>query len=274
MDRRADLYSTAVMLFEMLAGRPPFVADTPLGVLMKHTTELPPRVTELRPALGGVGGLDALLHVGLAKVADERFANASDFIAAIDALDADGNVSAASSGAATGSSVGMAATMMAPATPIANASETVAASPAALSAGPGFQSLAAGGNPAPVSTAHVPATGGPDQRKRGRRGLAIAGAVLLAGVVVLVIVLALSKADRGALVKENIEKLKTAKTCEARREAVLALRELGSKEALPALKRARRRMRGGVLGLGARNQNRCLKKDAEEAIKYLRGLPD
>ena len=40
---------------------------------------------------------------------------------------------------------------------------------------------------------------------------------------------------------------------------------------IPALKKARRRMRGGILGIGDSNTNNCLKKDAEAAILALGG---
>jgi serine/threonine-protein kinase len=49
-DPRSDLYSLGVILFELLTGERPFVADTPLAVLRKHCTEEPPPPRLLVPA--------------------------------------------------------------------------------------------------------------------------------------------------------------------------------------------------------------------------------
>jgi hypothetical protein len=66
--------------------------------------------------------------------------------------------------------------------------------------------------------------------------------------------------------------LDKGKTCEARKAAVAKLRDLGDARAVPLLKRARYRMRGGVLGVGDANTNKCLKADAEAAMAAL-GAP-
>jgi len=59
------------------------------------------------------------------------------------------------------------------------------------------------------------------------------------------------------------------KTCEERRKALLELEDLGDARSLDAVKKARYRMRGGVLGVGQKNTNRCLKDDAERIVKSL-----
>jgi hypothetical protein len=76
-------------------------------------------------------------------------------------------------------------------------------------------------------------------------------------------------ADRATRLKAALYELENGKDCAARRAAVPLIVELGDPAALPALKRARYRMRGGVLGLGQSNHNACLTKDAVQAIKVL-----
>ncbi len=51
LDGRADLYSLGCTLFEMLAGRAPFVADSPLELVTMHLETEPPRPSELVPSL-------------------------------------------------------------------------------------------------------------------------------------------------------------------------------------------------------------------------------
>ena len=67
---RADVYSLGVVAFEMLTGRLPFDAATPLQRMRAHATEEPLRVRELRPEVGA--SLDELVWMCLRKHPDER----------------------------------------------------------------------------------------------------------------------------------------------------------------------------------------------------------
>jgi serine/threonine protein kinase len=63
-DGRADLYSVGVVLFEMLAGRPPFSASTEIATALAHVQEPVPDINEVRPDLpAGLGELVSSLLV-------------------------------------------------------------------------------------------------------------------------------------------------------------------------------------------------------------------
>lgn len=72
LDARSDLYSLAVVLYEMLAGALPFESDTPLGFLVKHATEPPRDLKVCRPAMTLPPPLEALVMRTLAKAPGER----------------------------------------------------------------------------------------------------------------------------------------------------------------------------------------------------------
>jgi len=79
LTHRSDLYSLAVITFEMLAGTPPFRADTPLGVLVKHLGEQPPRVRQMRAGLALPIEVEEFLDRNLSKNAADRAADAQQF---------------------------------------------------------------------------------------------------------------------------------------------------------------------------------------------------
>lgn len=79
---QSDIYSLGVTLFEMLAGRPPFVADTPAArVALKHLTAPVPTLASLGSFVSPA--IEAVVQQALAKEPDERFKSASVFAAAL-----------------------------------------------------------------------------------------------------------------------------------------------------------------------------------------------
>ncbi|HEY6724297.1 MAG TPA: serine/threonine-protein kinase [Polyangiaceae bacterium] len=79
----SDVYSLAVLLFECLAGRPPFDAPNPITVLVQHTTRTPPRLDELPSGPRVPRSLADLVHTNLAKKPRDRLENAGKFLEAL-----------------------------------------------------------------------------------------------------------------------------------------------------------------------------------------------
>jgi DNA-directed RNA polymerase specialized sigma24 family protein len=86
IDSRADLYSVSVMLYEMLASRPPFVSRNQNGLFAMHLASVPPPLQDLIPDVMQLGPLQELLDVGLAKQPELRFASAAEYLERVDAL--------------------------------------------------------------------------------------------------------------------------------------------------------------------------------------------
>ncbi len=81
VDLRSDLYSTGVLLYEMLAGRPPFTGETAVSVAYQHVSEVAPAPSTINPNISGA--IDSVVMKALAKERVARFQSASEFRTAL-----------------------------------------------------------------------------------------------------------------------------------------------------------------------------------------------
>jgi cyclic di-GMP phosphodiesterase len=77
----SDIYSLAIVAYEMLTGRVPFEADTPAATLLSHVTKPMPATRELKGELSA--HVEDVLRRALAKRPEDRYASASAFAAAL-----------------------------------------------------------------------------------------------------------------------------------------------------------------------------------------------
>jgi eukaryotic-like serine/threonine-protein kinase len=81
LDARTDVYSLGCVLYEMLAGEPPYSGPTAQAIIAKRFTDPVPSVHRMRPSVSLA--LDELVQRALAPLAADRFATARDFLRAL-----------------------------------------------------------------------------------------------------------------------------------------------------------------------------------------------
>jgi serine/threonine-protein kinase len=74
----SDVYAVGILLYELLCGRPPYYADTPIATAMKHAAAPTPSVREINPSVPPV--LDEIVKKAMAKDPAQRYANAGDLL--------------------------------------------------------------------------------------------------------------------------------------------------------------------------------------------------
>jgi serine/threonine protein kinase len=93
VDARSDLYSTGVVLFELLTGKAPFTGDSAVAIAYQHVSEMPAIPSTIDPGVSPE--VDAVVMRALAKRADDRYQSASDFRADVERAIAGSPVTAA-----------------------------------------------------------------------------------------------------------------------------------------------------------------------------------
>ena len=81
IDGRSDIYALGALLFQMLTGKLPYEADTPMGLVVAHMTEPVPQILDVKPDLPQA--LGAIIFEAMAKKPDDRYATATAFATAL-----------------------------------------------------------------------------------------------------------------------------------------------------------------------------------------------
>jgi len=76
VDESSDLYSTGILLFELLTGKVPFTGETPVEIAMKHISQVPPAPSSIRPEVPH--DLDLVVLRALAKEPADRYRSAKE----------------------------------------------------------------------------------------------------------------------------------------------------------------------------------------------------
>jgi eukaryotic-like serine/threonine-protein kinase len=83
LDPRSDIYSLATILYEVLTGKLPFEAKTPMEYIQKHVMEPPIPLGKRVPGKSFDPGLEAVLDKALAKKPEDRYQSANEFADAL-----------------------------------------------------------------------------------------------------------------------------------------------------------------------------------------------
>lgn len=82
VDGRADIYSLGIVIFELITGREPFIAETPIAMILKHINERVPFLSDFRDDVPAA--LDAVIAKATEKQPENRFSSGAELAEAFE----------------------------------------------------------------------------------------------------------------------------------------------------------------------------------------------
>ena len=92
-DARSDIYSLGAMMYQLITGRFPFTAETPLAIVFKHINAPLPWPRTINPDIPE--NLEKIIVKGMAKNPEERYQDVGQFLSDLDGLDDSSQVGSA-----------------------------------------------------------------------------------------------------------------------------------------------------------------------------------
>ena len=96
VDTRADIYAAGAILFHLLAGRPPYVADTAEDILAAHVSAPTPSLADVRPELSIARLVQPVIDRAMAKKPADRYPQALWMLSALEAITGESRAAVAS----------------------------------------------------------------------------------------------------------------------------------------------------------------------------------
>ncbi|MFN8596100.1 MAG: protein kinase [Anaerolineae bacterium] len=207
-DERSDIYSLGVMLYQLVVGRLPFDADTPLAVVLKHINEPLPLPQVLKPDLPDA--LNAVILKALAKDPNERYQKVAEMLTdlrravGLPVDESEAHTAKDSSIKLSGATIVGRVSGLTPPPPTATTG-TVAAAAATQIASP--QTVVSSGA---VGTVVVSPTPTPVGVKPAKRPAWIIPVIIIAGLAVVVVVFVVMNGNQAASVPPTATATATA----------------------------------------------------------------
>jgi len=86
LDERCDVYSVGCVLYETLTGKPPLIGRTAFETMNKHLTQMPEKLSKVRPDRQFNDRFDVVLRIAMAKDAKDRYQTIGEFQTALSAI--------------------------------------------------------------------------------------------------------------------------------------------------------------------------------------------